>query len=75
METEVQKSLFFALQAVKLARNLTFGISFCVAGKAKQVVLLWVHGSAALTKVTCRLLTQRSGQKPLFADGKTMFED
>jgi len=54
---------FCASWVAKLTRNLTFGISFCFAVKGKQVVLLWVHGSAALTKVTCRLLAQRSGQK------------
>jgi len=64
---------FFALCEVKLTRNPTFGISFCIAVKGKQVVLLWVHGSA-LTKVTCRLLTQRSGQKPLFAIGKQFWK-
>jgi len=70
-----KKPLFPAFLAVKLTRNPTFGILFCVAVKGKQVVLLLVHGFAALTKVFCRLLTHRSGQKPLFAEGKIVSED
>jgi len=66
---------FFASWVVKLTRNPTFGISFCIAVKGKQVVLLLVHGFAALTKVFCRLLTHRSGQKPLFAEGKIVSEE
>jgi len=65
---------FFASWVAKLTRNPTFGISFCIAVKGKQVVLLWVHGSAALTKVFCRLLTHRSGQKPRFAIGKQLWK-
>jgi len=66
---------FCASWVAKLTRNPTFGILFCIAVKAKQVVLLWVHGFAALTKVTCRLLTHRSGQKPLSAQGKIVSEE
>jgi len=69
-----QNHKFFASWVAKLTRNPTFGISFCIAVKGKQVVLLWVHGSAVLTKVTCRLLTQRSGQKPRFAIGKQLWK-
>jgi len=70
-----KKPLFSAFLAVKLTRNPTFGISFCFAVKGKQVVLLLVHGFAALTKVFCRLLLHRSGQKPLFAEGKIVSEE
>jgi len=70
-----KKPQFFTSLAVKLTRNPTFGILFCFAVKGKQVVLLLVHGFAALTKVFCRLLTHRSGQKPLFAEGKIVSED
>jgi len=73
-KTKEQKHKFFASWVAKLTRNPTFGISFCIAVKGKQVVLLWVHGSAVLTKVTCRLLTQRSGQKPRFAIGKQLWK-
>jgi len=55
-EPKNEKAPVFCFSGGKMGQNRTFGISFYVAVEAKQVVLLSLHGSAALTKVTCWLL-------------------